>query len=223
MSLLPSFQLSVAPVQGIAAGLSTPPSQLCFDLGIPKDTGITGLHNSPQSMGVAGLNDPETPRSPCDGPRSSETPATLKRKGSFNWDWENGWALKWACIVEFEAWLKEEQLTKLIEFVLSSTKPGKWLWAKRWTYVCLCQMSGGHKKYKKKHPDWQCKIDSKKTGCRVRSRSNTIHTRPFSQKRLHIWFPRHVQMVVEVGPPDGWPKECICGPGRSNHEIVFYW
>ena len=166
MSLLPSFQLSVAPAQGIAAGPSAPPSQLCFDLGIPEDTGITGPRNSPQSVGVAGLNDPGTPGSPCDGPRSSETPATSKRKGSFNWDRENGWALKWACIAEFEAWLKEEQLTKSIEFVLSSTKPGKWLWAKRWTYVCSRQMSGGNKKYEKRHPDWQRKIDSKKTGCR---------------------------------------------------------
>jgi hypothetical protein len=27
-------------------------------------------------------------------------------------------------------------------------------------------MSRGQKKYEKKHPDWQCKIDSKKIGCR---------------------------------------------------------
>jgi hypothetical protein len=74
--------------------------------------------------------------------------------------------MKWACIADFDAWRKEEQLTKSIEFILSSTKTGKWLWTKRWTYVCSRQMSGGQKEYEKKHPDWQRKIDSKKIGCR---------------------------------------------------------
>ena len=99
-------------------------------------------------------------------PKHSETPATSKKRGSFNWDWENRWAMKWASIANFEAWLKEEQLVKLIEFVLSSTKPGMGLWTKKWTYVCSRQMSGGKKEYEKKHPDWKCKIDSKKSGCR---------------------------------------------------------
>jgi hypothetical protein len=117
-------------------------------------------------MGVAELSDPGTPESSCNGPEHSETPATSKRKGSFNWDRENGWALKWASIAEFEAWLKDEQLAKSIEFILSSTKPGKWLSTQKRTYVCSRQMSGGQKKYEKKHPDWQRKIDSKKIGCR---------------------------------------------------------
>jgi hypothetical protein len=163
------FQLDVAPpTQGIAAGPSAPPSQLCLDLGIePRNAGITGPCNSHHSVGVAGLSNPGTPES--DGPETAEsfeTPATSKRKGSFNWDRENGWAMKWASMAEFEAWLKEEQLAKSIEFVLSSTRTGKWLWTKRWTYVCSRQMSGGRKKYDKKHPDWERKIDSKKTGCR---------------------------------------------------------
>ena len=29
----------------------------------------------------------------------------------------------------------------------------------------MCQMSGGQKKFEKKYPDQQCKIDSKKTSC----------------------------------------------------------
>lgn len=139
MSFLPCFQLSVAPpTQGIAAGPSAPPN-LCLDLGIEPS---------------------------CDGPGSSKTPATSKKWGSFNWDRENGWAIEWASIAEFETWLKEEQLTKSIEFVLSSTKTGNRLWTKKWTYVCSRQISGGQKNYEKQHPDWQCKINSKKTGCR---------------------------------------------------------
>ena len=117
---------------------------------------ITRPCNS-QSVGVT---------NPCDSPKSSKTPATSKRRGSFNWDQENGWVMEWASIAEFEAWLKEEQLAKSIKFILSSTKPGTWLWTKRQTYVCSRQTSGGQKTYKKKYLDWQCKLDSKKTGCR---------------------------------------------------------
>ena len=74
--------------------------------------------------------------------------------------------MEWPNFEEFQVWLKEEQLDKSIEFILSSTKPGKWLWSKKRTYVCSHQMSGGHKKYEIKHPDWERKFDSKKTGCR---------------------------------------------------------
>jgi hypothetical protein len=142
MSFLPCFQLSVAPpTPGIATGPSAPPQpQLCLDLGIEPF--------------------------PYDGPETAETPATSKRKGSFNWDRENGWTNQWASVAEFEAWLKEEQLAKSIEFVLSSTRTGNWLWAKKRTYVCSRQTSGGQKNYEKKYPDRQRKIDSKKSGCR---------------------------------------------------------
>jgi hypothetical protein len=154
------------PTQGIAAGPSAP-SQLCLDLGIePGNMGVSGPCNSPQSVGVACLSSPGTPESTCDDPESSETPTTSKRKGSFNWDRENGWAMEWASIAEFEAWLREEQLAKSIELILSGTRTGKWLWTKKWTYVCSRQLSGGKSKYEKKYPDRQRKIDSKKTGCR---------------------------------------------------------
>jgi hypothetical protein len=74
--------------------------------------------------------------------------------------------MEWSSVAEFEAWLKEEQITKMIEFVLSSTKPGNWLWTQKRTYVCSRQASGGQKNYEKINPDRQYKIDSKKTGCR---------------------------------------------------------
>jgi hypothetical protein len=128
--------------------------------------GNAGPCDSPQSVGVAGQSNSGTPESACDNSESSESPATSKRKGSFNWDRENGWAMEWANIAEFEIWLKEEQLAKSIDFVLSSTRPGKRLWTKKSTYVCSRQMSGGQSMYEKKHPDRQRKIDTKKTGCR---------------------------------------------------------
>jgi hypothetical protein len=74
--------------------------------------------------------------------------------------------MEWENIDEFEAWLKGEQLADSIEFIVSSTKTGTRLWTKKRTYVCSRQMSGGQKKYEKVHPDWQRKLDSKKTGCR---------------------------------------------------------
>ena len=74
--------------------------------------------------------------------------------------------MEWADIAEFDAWRREEQISNSIEFILSSTKPGNWLWTKKWAYVCSRQISGGQKDYEKKYPDRQCKIDSKKTGCR---------------------------------------------------------
>ena len=138
MSLLPCFQLSLVPsAQGMAGPGTVPPAEPCLDLGIE----------------------------PCDGPDCSETPANSKKVGSFNWDRENGWATEWASIAKFDTWLKEEQLAKSIEFILSHTKMGTQLWTRKQTYVCSCQMSGGQKPYDKKLPDQQCKIDSKKTGC----------------------------------------------------------
>ena len=74
--------------------------------------------------------------------------------------------MEWAGITKFDTWLKEKQLAKSIEFILSHTKMGTRLWSGKRTYVCSCQMSGGQKLYDKKLSDWQCKIDSKKTGCR---------------------------------------------------------
>ena len=62
-------------------------------------------------------------------------PHQKKTKGSFDWDQKNGWTREWASFADFEAWLWEEQLTHTIEFTLSSTKMGKWLWTERRT--CL--------------------------------------------------------------------------------------
>ena len=115
-----------------------PPAKLCLDLAIE----------------------------PCNGLECFETPANSKKMGSFNWNRENGWAIKWAGITEFDTWLKEERLAKLIEFILSCTKMGTPLWSGKRIYVCSHQMSGGQKLYDKKLPDQQRKINSKKTGCR---------------------------------------------------------
>ena len=85
--------------------------------------------------------------------------------------------MEWASIAEFDTWLKEEQLAKSIEFILSRTKTGTRLWTGKRTYVCSRQMSGGQKVYDKKYPDRQRKIDSKKTGLPMSDRDQALpHT-----------------------------------------------
>jgi hypothetical protein len=95
-----------------------------------------------------------------------ETPATSTRRGSFNYDREQGeYPMEWSDLTAFNAWHQEEELHYSIKLILSVVMCGGPLWTERWVYVCSCQMSGGQKKYEKKNPGWHHKIDSKKTGC----------------------------------------------------------
>ncbi len=73
--------------------------------------------------------------------------------------------LKWANLAAFDVWCWEEELCYSIELVASTVKCRGPLWTQYWLYVCLCQLSRGRKHYKKKNLAWNCKIDSKKTGC----------------------------------------------------------
>jgi hypothetical protein len=107
-----------------------------------------------------------TERPSDDPPETMETPATLTRRGSFNYDWERGkYPMEWSDLTTFNAWRREEELCYSIELILSVVKHGGPLWTKRQVYICSRQMSGGQKKYEKKNPGWHHKIDSKKTGC----------------------------------------------------------
>src|SRR6266853_4339273 len=73
--------------------------------------------------------------------------------------------MEWARPAKFEAWHWEEELTYSIKLIASSTVHSGKLWALKRIYVCSRQLSRGQSKYQKKILDWQCKIDSKKTGC----------------------------------------------------------
>ncbi len=157
------FQLSAT----IPSTLGTVSQSSVLNLGIsvhPGNAGIARPCNSHQFQSV-GIARPCNPGIPLPHNGLEMNLATSKKKGSFNWDWENGWAIEWASIAKFEVWCESEQLDKSIEFILKNMEMGKWLWSKKLTYVCSHQMSGGQKTYVKKHPDWQHKINSKKTGC----------------------------------------------------------
>jgi hypothetical protein len=100
-------------------------------------------------------------------PEAAETPANSTKKGSFHYDRvRGGYPMEWAGPAEFEAWRREEELAYSIELIASSTLHSENLWTLKRVYVCSCQLSGGRSKYEKKFPDRQCKIGSKKTGCR---------------------------------------------------------
>ena len=99
-------------------------------------------------------------------PDSSQTPTTSTKKGSFNYDCGKGdFLMRWANIAEFDAWHWTEELAYSIEFITVQVTNGKVLYLEKRNYVCSCQASRGEVPYQKKHPDQQCKIGSKKSGC----------------------------------------------------------
>ena len=104
---------------------------------------------------------------PCDvPPDSSQTPLTLTKKGSFNYDHEKGnFLMKWANIAKFDTWCQIEELTYSIEFITAWVTNGKALYLEKHDYVCSRQVSRGEVPYQKKDPNWQHKIESKKSGC----------------------------------------------------------
>jgi len=103
------FCLSIAPPDAsMMAGPSVPPAELCLDLRLTQS------------------NAPATPeRSPCtkcpsdNPPETVETPATLTRRGSFNYDREHSnFPLEWSNLAAFNAWHREEELRYSIELIL---------------------------------------------------------------------------------------------------------
>jgi hypothetical protein len=58
-----------------------------------------------------------------------------------------------------------EELTYSIEFITACVVNRGALYLEKHFYVCSHQASGRNKNYQKKHPNRQCKIESKKTGC----------------------------------------------------------
>ena len=96
-------------------------------------------------------------------------PRKNQKQGSFDYDRENrekgGFVHEWTSLAEFEAWRQQEEITNSIELTVSKSCFGKEFKQKR-VYKCSREPSGGEKPYKKKHPEWKRKRDSKKTGCR---------------------------------------------------------
>ncbi|KAI0244922.1 hypothetical protein BJV78DRAFT_1290317 [Lactifluus subvellereus] len=145
---------------------SAPPAKLCLDLGI--------IRNKPRAT----PQESERPHEHDDPPDSTETPATLRKKGSFYSDRKRGkYPHEWGSLAKFDVWHREE-LAYSIELIGSTVKPGNTLWLEKRLYVCSRQPSGGQSKYQKKHPKWWCKVDSKKSGCNCRIVIKLYHHTP---------------------------------------------
>ena len=135
--------------------LSTHPGKPSLDLGNVRD------------KACATMEEQAPVEHPCNvPPNSSQTPATSTKKGSFNYDCKKGdFLMRWANIAEFDAWCQMEELAYSIEFITMQVTNGKALYLEKHDYMCSHQASRGEVPYQKKHPDWQCKIGSKKSGC----------------------------------------------------------
>ena len=108
-------------------------------------------------------------------------PRKNQKQGSFDYDRENrekgGFVHEWASLAEFDAWHRQEEITNSIELTVSKSRSGKEYKQKR-VYKCSRKPSGGKKPYKKKHPEWKRKRDSKKTGCRCKLTIKIYHDTP---------------------------------------------
>ncbi|KAJ7470045.1 hypothetical protein B0H11DRAFT_1634302, partial [Mycena galericulata] len=69
---------------------------------------------------------------------------------------------------EFDTWLAEEQRAHGIELHLVNTYPGLPEFERQLRYVCSRGGTGGIKPYVKRHPEWNRKIETKRTQCKCR-------------------------------------------------------
>jgi hypothetical protein len=152
MSLLPRYRLPV-PVpalrEHVGTGPSAPPLELCLDLCVPTLDKFEG------TGGSCGYT-----------PDNAESPATSRSKGSFDWDREKGgFNFEWANLAEFETWHQEEEHIYSIELIASASQSRGVFCSGCQLFFCGHEDSGGRKTYEKKHPKWERKIETKKSGC----------------------------------------------------------
>ena len=193
MTTLLHFRMSVTPRM---AGLIAPPLELCLDLGIVPKAHVAlqesakrphDLNDSAKTPTIARNEACAALHEPAERPRNAETPATLRKKGSLYSDRKKGkWPHEWDSLAEFEAWHWQEELAYSIELIGSTVKRGNELWLDKRLYVCSRQPSSGRKNYQKKHPGWQCKINSKKSGCHCRIMIKRYHHTPTILGRYEV-------------------------------------
>ena len=170
----------------VVTGPTAPPLILCLDWRIhapdPLDEseGSWSSHGSSHGNTVdesegggtgsscaSPTDESESTGSSCaNSPDNAESLATSRRKGSFNWDQERGgFSLEWTNLADFEMWRETEERACSIEFIASSSRTGGIHWTQKQHFVCGREESGGGRTYEKKHPERQCKIGIRKSGC----------------------------------------------------------
>jgi hypothetical protein len=92
-----------------------------------------------------------------------QDPASSRRPGSFNYDWESSkYPHEWANMAEFDAWQRVEELAYSIELIAGHIAHGKMLWTQRCHYVCSREPSGGSTQKDRLE---RLTFQSKKLGC----------------------------------------------------------
>jgi hypothetical protein len=99
-----------------------------------------------------------------DDPSPSTPPA-----GSFESDIASSeYQQRWETWTDFENWIVQEQRSKGIELHLVNTYLGLPEFERKLRYVCSRAGTGGLKTYVKRHPEWNRKIENKRTDCKCR-------------------------------------------------------
>jgi hypothetical protein len=134
---------------------------------IPDESKIGSLHGDKKSNTETSCgNMSEESDTEDDILDNTESPATSRKKGSFNWDLKKGrFILKWANLAEFDMWCQMEESTCSIQFIASTSQKGGIHSGQKKIYVCSHQNSRGGTTYEKKYPKRHHKIGTKKTGC----------------------------------------------------------
>jgi hypothetical protein len=126
----------------------------------------------------------------CSVPPVDSIPPSSPLVGSFEYDLQHNYKLRWGSIRSMHAWMKSECRDKSIEFVKKKFRPrnpNTPAWNETHVYVCARQGSGGKSKYRPTK-GWTRKISSKRTGCPCRL---TVKTYPDTTEVLGFYKSDH--------------------------------
>ncbi|KAJ7464374.1 hypothetical protein FB451DRAFT_992177, partial [Mycena latifolia] len=110
--------------------------------------------------------------------------------GSFEYDLQRNYKLRWDSWEAMRAWMKAEQRDKSIEFLKKecpARHSGITTWETVTVYICARQGSGGKSAYQPKHARKR-KISTKRTGCPCRL---TVKTYPGTSEVLGFYKEEH--------------------------------
>ncbi|KAJ7745004.1 hypothetical protein DFH07DRAFT_703742, partial [Mycena maculata] len=111
-------------------------------------------------------------------------------RGSFEWDLQRNYKLRWESWDATKAWMRAECRDKSIEFIkkeVPARPPSITAWDETHVYVCARQGSGGKSAYQQRN-NWTRKVPSKRTGCPCRL---TVKTYPSTPEVLGFYKPDH--------------------------------
>ncbi|KAJ7202556.1 hypothetical protein GGX14DRAFT_330437, partial [Mycena pura] len=95
-----------------------------------------------------------------------EQPPATPAIGSFEYDLASSkYQHRWDNWVKFQEWLLQEQQQQCIELRLVNTYRRMPAYERKCRYVCSRAGTGGIKPYTRRHPEWNQKLGSKRTGC----------------------------------------------------------